>query len=87
VADDFGIEKRKKGEVEPSGFSAKQIIGAVLVVVMVVLVLQNSSNANVHLLLFTASYPMWLVLGGAMVVAFLAGWLFGANRRKRNRSS
>jgi uncharacterized integral membrane protein len=84
VADDSGLEKRKGGEVEPRGFSPKQIVGGVLIAVVAILVLQNTNNADIHLILFTASYPMWLVLGGVMVLSFLAGWLFGGHRRKRS---
>ena len=80
------LDKTSKGDVEPPGrFTTKQIVGGVLVAVLVVLVLQNSSNANVHLLLFTASYPMWLVLGGVALVGFMAGWLFGGRKRRRSR--
>jgi uncharacterized integral membrane protein len=74
---------RRGGPPEPRRFTPRQIVGGVLVAVVVVLVLQNTNNANVHLLLFTTSYPMWLVLGGIMVVSFLAGWLIGGRRARR----
>ena len=79
------LDKPSKGDVEPrSRFTAKQVVSGVLVAALVVLVLQNSNNADVHLLLFTASYPMWLVLGGVAVIGFMAGWLFGGRRRRRS---
>ena len=86
MADDKWLE-RSKGEIEPAPrrFTTKQVVSGGLVAVLAVLVLQNTSNANVHLLLFTASYPMWLVLGGIAGVGFLAGWLFGGRRRRRVR--
>ncbi len=83
MADDSGLEKHKGGEVEPRRFTPKQIVGGGLLAVVAILVLQNTNNANLHLILFTASEPMWLVLGGIMVLSFVAGWLFGGRRRKR----
>jgi len=76
---------RRGGPPEPRRFTPRQVVGGVLVAIVVVLVLQNTNNANVHLLLFTASYPMWLVLGGVMAVSFLAGWLFGRSRGARRQ--
>ena len=82
MADD--LEPVRRGGVpEPRRFTPRQVAGGVLVAIVVVLVLQNTNNANVHLLLFTTSYPMWLVLGGVMVVSFLAGWLVGGRRSRR----
>ena len=74
---------RRGGVPEPRRLTPRQIVGGVLVAVVVVLVLQNTNNANVHLLLFTTSEPMWLVLGGIMLVSFLAGWLVGGRRARR----
>jgi uncharacterized integral membrane protein len=76
---------RRGGAPAPRRFTPRQIVGGVLVAIVVVLVLQNTNNADVHLLLFTASYPMWLVLGGIMIVSFLAGWLFGRARGARRQ--
>jgi len=76
---------RRGGVPEPRGFTPRQIVGGALVAVVVVLVLQNTNSANVHLLLFTASAPMWLVLGGIMLMSFAAGWLVGGHRARRRR--
>jgi uncharacterized integral membrane protein len=81
-----GVEKKGDGkDLEPRRFTTRQLVGGGLVAVVVVLVLQNTNNANVHLLLFTAAYPMWLVLGGVTIVSFMAGWLFGRARGARRR--
>jgi uncharacterized integral membrane protein len=72
------------GSLEPkSRWTAKRVVSLSLVAILVVLVLQNTGNADVHLLLFTVSYPLWLVLGGMVVVSFLAGWLFGGHRARQ----
>jgi uncharacterized integral membrane protein len=81
-----GVEKKGDGSLEPRRFTTRQLVGGGLVAIVVVLVLQNTNNANLHLLLFTVAYPLWLVLGGIMVVSFLAGWLFGRARGTRRRS-
>ncbi len=82
----------ESGEIEPSTsraidrssrWTAKRVASLTLVVILVVLVLQNTSTASLHLLLFTVSFPLWLLLGGMVVVSFLAGWLFGSHRRGR----
>ena len=79
-----GVEK-KGNDLEPRRFTTRQLVGGGLVAIVVVLVLQNTNNANLHLLLFTVAYPLWLVLGGIMVASFLAGWLFGRARGTRRR--
>jgi len=78
------IEKVPHGVDRPSRWTAKRIVSVGLIVVLVVLVLQNTSTASLHLLLFTVSFPLWLLLGGMVVVSFLAGWLFGGHRRRRD---
>ena len=65
-------------------WTPKRVVSLGLVVVLIVLVLQNTSTASLHLLLFTVSFPLWLLLGGMVVVSFLAGWLFGSHRRRRD---
>ena len=82
----------ESGEIEPSTsraidrpsrWTAKRVASMALVVVLVVLVLQNTSTTHLTLLLFQVSFPLWLLLGGMVVVSFLAGWLFGSRRRGR----
>ncbi len=78
-----GDIEKSSGAVEPkSRWTAKRVASLTLVVVLVILVLQNTSTASLHLLLFTVSFPLWLLLGGMVVVSFLAGWLFGSHRRR-----
>jgi uncharacterized integral membrane protein len=80
---EHGEVEKVAGDVDhPSRWTTKRVVSLALVAVLVVLILQNTSNANLHLLLFTVSYPLWLVLGGMVVVSFLAGWLFGHRRRR-----
>jgi uncharacterized integral membrane protein len=67
-----------------SRWTPKRVVSAGLIAVLVVLVLQNTNTASLHLLLFTVSFPLWLLLGGMVVVSFLAGWLFGSHRRRRD---
>ena len=85
MADDRDwIGEDGKRQVEPRHrFTAKQITGGILVLVVVVLVLQNAHDAHVTLLIEDFSAPMWLVLGSISFVAFMAGWLFGGHRRAK----
>ena len=76
------IEKSSGAIDHQSRWTPKRVASLALVVVLVVLVLQNTSTASLHLLLFTVSFPLWLLLGGMVVVSFLAGWLFGSHRRR-----
>ncbi len=77
------IEKAPGAAVEHKGrWTPKRVASLTLVVILVVLVLQNTSTASLHLLLFTVSFPLWLLLGGMVVGSFLAGWLFGSHRRR-----
>ena len=88
MADDgavpWGVEKKRRRRGRAPALHHQSAGGGGLVAVLVVLVLQNTNNANLHLLLFTVAYPMWLVLGGIMVVSFLAGWLFGGDAASRS---
>jgi uncharacterized integral membrane protein len=78
------IEHVPGGVDHKSRWTAKRVASLTLVVILVILVLQNTSTASLHLLLFTVSFPLWLLLGGMVVVSFLAGWLFGSRRRSRD---
>jgi uncharacterized integral membrane protein len=65
-------------------WTAKQITSLVILAVLVVFVLQNAHTADVTLFVTTFSFPMWFVLGGTVIVSFLAGWLFAGRRRSRH---
>ncbi len=66
-------------------WTAKQITSLVIVVILVVFVLQNAHKADVTLFVTTVTFPMWFILGGTIVVAFAAGWLFAGRRRDHDR--
>jgi uncharacterized integral membrane protein len=83
IGEDRSPAKRGDDHVVHLRFTPRRVVSVALIVVVVVLILQNSNSADVHLLFFTHSSPLWLVIGGTMVVSFLAGWLFGGHRARR----
>jgi len=65
------------------GPSAKLIAAAVIGVLLLVFVLQNTDEADVDFLFFTGSYPLWMMAVAVGVLAFAAGWLVGRSRTRR----
>ena len=77
----------KPGGSERSGFSPtpKQIAAAVLAVLLLVFVLQNTDSAQVNVLVFDVEAPLWLVLAVTIVVSVLIGILIGTRRAKPSK--
>jgi uncharacterized integral membrane protein len=84
IGEDRTPATREEGHVVHLRFTPRRVVSVVLIAVVVVLILQNSTSADVHLLLFDHSAPLWLVIAGTMILSFLAGWLFGGRRARRS---
>ena len=72
-------------ESDGEGFrpSRRQIIGAVIAVVLLVFIFSNSQDAQVSFLTLDATLPLWLVLALTVLASFGVGMMFGSRRTKR----
>ena len=66
------------------GFSPtpKQIAAAVLAVLLLVVVFQNTESTTVTLLFFDVEASLWVILLGTIAVSLLIGILIGGRRAK-----
>jgi uncharacterized integral membrane protein len=80
-----------QGRPEPKepGFrpSGRQIVGAVIAIVLIVFIATNTDDANVTLIFFDVEWPLWLVLAVSAVLGVLVGMGIGARRTKRKYMS
>lgn len=60
--------------------SARQVVAALLAIVIVFFVLQNREYANIQLFFFAARLPLWLALAVTALLGTAVGYLLG--RRK-----
>ena len=75
------------GGGDRQGFSPspKQIAGAVLGVLLLVVVFQNTDTTRVTLLFFDVEAQLWLILLGTIVVSLVIGILIGGRRAKPSK--
>lgn len=73
---------------EPDGGSEgfrpkpRQVMGAIVALLLVVFIAANSKSTKVSLVFFTATLPLWVVLAVTAVVGVAVGMLLGARRTK-----
>jgi uncharacterized integral membrane protein len=65
---------------ERRGPTTKSIVVGVLVVLLLIVILQNTADTRLHILFFNVTWPLWLLLAVFAVVAFAAGWFAGRTR-------
>lgn len=75
-----GMRPESKERFRPSG---RQIVGAVIAIVLLIFIVTNTEDANVTVLVTTVTLPLWLVLAGTAVLGVLVGMGLGARRTKR----
>ncbi|MBS1836826.1 MAG: DUF1049 domain-containing protein [Actinobacteria bacterium] len=75
-----GARPQPKERFQPTG---RQIVGAIIAVVLVVFIATNTDNASVTLLAWTFHIPLWLALAGTAILGVLVGMGLGARRTKR----
>ena len=63
--------------------SARQTVAALVAIVALVFILQNTDEVSIDLFTVSVSAPLWLVLGVLFVVGVLVGMLL---QRRRGRS-
>ena len=65
-------------------FPKKLIVAAVIVVLALTFVFQNTATGRVDFLFWSFEAPAWLWLLIIFLAGTLAGWLFGRRGRRRN---
>ena len=75
-----GAHPEPKEPFRPSG---RQIVGAVIAVLLLVFIVTNTDDAEVTLFVTTVTLPLWLVLAGTAVLGVLVGIGLGTRRTKR----
>jgi uncharacterized integral membrane protein len=58
----------------------KPIFIGLLVLLVIIVIAQNTDDARLDLLMFHVVWPLWLMLTVIAIVAFVAGWLAGRIR-------
>lgn len=76
-----------QGRPEPKqpGFrpSGRQIVGAVVAVLLIVFIAANNENKTINFIVTSVTMPLWLVLAVTALLGFLVGLGFGARRTRR----
>jgi uncharacterized integral membrane protein len=87
--DEHDPDQRARGDwVERrEGPSGKLIALGVVALLLLVFVIQNTEKADVHVLLWNAVLPIWLVIVIAALLGLAAGWILGRVGRKRRRET
>jgi uncharacterized integral membrane protein len=62
--------------------SPKLVIGAVIAIIALVFIIQNSSKGQIHLLLWNLSAPRWLGFVILVGIGFVLGSIFPWFRRR-----
>ena len=62
------------------GPTTKSIVVGILLVLLLIVILQNTADTRLHILFFNVTWPLWLLLTVFAVVAFAAGWFAGRTR-------
>ena len=73
-------EERRSGG---GGFTVKQVLIAVLAVVVLVLAVVNFESTRIDLVFVDVTMPLFFVIVGSAVVGWLVGIVMG-NRKKRD---
>jgi uncharacterized integral membrane protein len=60
--------------------STKAIVTGVLLVLLLIVILQNTADTRLEILFFNVTWPLWLLLTAFTVIAFVAGWFAGRTR-------
>ena len=63
-----------------AGLSSRTIAGLVLVVLVIVFVALNRDETRISFIVFDATTALWVALGLAAAVGFVAGFLIGRRR-------
>ncbi|MDQ6797899.1 MAG: hypothetical protein M3011_07760 [Actinomycetota bacterium] len=70
-------------EQSPSRVSPRLVVGAVLVVLLIVFVFENTTKTKIRFIVPEVTAPLWVALLGAALVGALAGALLARHRADR----
>ena len=72
-------EERKSGA---GGFTAKQVVIAVLGLIVLILAIVNFESTQIDLVFVTVTLPLFFVIVGAAVIGWLIGLVAGGRKRR-----
>lgn len=75
-----GARPEKEERFRPTG---RQILGAVIALLLLVFIVTNRDSAEVTLVVTSVELPLWLVLAITALLGVLVGMGLGARRTKR----
>lgn len=75
-----GARPEAKEKFRPTG---RQIVGAIIAIVLLVFIVTNTESAEVTLFVTSVKWPLWLVLAITALLGVLVGMGLGARRTKR----
>jgi uncharacterized integral membrane protein len=80
-SDSGGVKATREGP------SPKLIVAVVIAVLIIIFAVQNGESANISMLFWDLSVPVWGVIVGTALLGFVVGWLVGrgSGRRKAMR--
>ncbi|TDC67997.1 lipopolysaccharide assembly protein LapA domain-containing protein [Streptomyces hainanensis] len=67
----------------PGFWNTSRVIAALISVLVLVFIFQNTRTTKVHLLIPEVRLPLWVVLLGTAILGMLAGMFWSHHRRKR----
>ncbi|MQY12544.1 hypothetical protein SRB5_26790 [Streptomyces sp. RB5] len=62
-----------------------RVVTAVLAILALVFVFQNTDETQIHLIVSEVSMPLWLALLGVGLIGVLVGWMVRGRRRYEPR--
>ncbi len=71
-------------EQSPSRVSPRLVVGAVLVVLLIVFVFENTTRTDVRFIIPVVTAPLWVALLGAALLGAVAGALLTRHRNPRS---
>ncbi|GAB2922750.1 LapA family protein [Streptomyces mayteni] len=67
----------------PGFWNTSRVVAALISVLVLVFIFQNTRTTKVHLLIPEVRLPLWVVLLGTAILGMLAGMFWSHHRRKR----
>lgn len=77
VATDDAAQKEGRGHID-----GRLVVGAILLVVLLVFVFQNTDDTALTFLFFDFNAPLWLMLAITLVISLGIGFVLGRRARK-----
>ncbi len=86
MAHDDGDRKPGDLEYSESGSSVWAIVAGIVGIAAIIFALQNSEEAQVDFLFFSATVPLSVVIIISLILGAILGWFVGYLRRRRRRN-